>query len=175
MNPLTVDRFVDPSRIWRRTPCPLRRFVPPLRGGMFLASFRTFRCDSSDLCEFNQFVSGGLTCTLRAVPSEASRCATSRTDLRRVGCGFDVWNEFLSSAFASSTLGQTRWQFQIAADMRKASTRLPEQGTQTPSPAPDLIPAEPKNQPRTHIAIGTANGGTSNPAERRQLSVERAP
>jgi hypothetical protein len=45
--------------------------------------------------------------------------------------------------------------------MRKASTRLPEQGTQTPSPAPDLIPAEPKNQPRTHIAIGTANGGTS--------------
>jgi hypothetical protein len=47
--------------------------------------------------------------------------------------------------------------------MRKASTRLPEQGTQTPSPAPDLIPAEPKNQPRTHIAIGTANGGTSKP------------
>ena len=45
--------------------------------------------------------------------------------------------------------------------MRKASTRLPEQGTQTPSPAPDLIPAETKNQPRTHIAIGTANGGTS--------------
>jgi hypothetical protein len=45
--------------------------------------------------------------------------------------------------------------------MRKASTRLPEQGTQTPSPAPDLIPAEPKKQPRTHIRIGTANGGTS--------------
>jgi hypothetical protein len=45
--------------------------------------------------------------------------------------------------------------------MRKASTRLPEQGTQTPSPGPDLIPAETKNQPRTHIAIGTANGGTS--------------
>jgi hypothetical protein len=45
--------------------------------------------------------------------------------------------------------------------MRKASTRLPEQGTQTPSPAPDLIPAEPNNQPRTHIPIGTANGGTS--------------
>jgi hypothetical protein len=42
--------------------------------------------------------------------------------------------------------------------MRKANTRLPEQGTQTPSPAPDLIPAEPKNQLRTHIAIGTANG-----------------
>jgi transposase InsO family protein len=47
------------------------------------------------------------------------------------------------------------------AGMRKASTRLPEQGTQTPSPAPDLIPAETKKQPRTHIAIGTANGGTS--------------
>src|SRR6266853_655007 len=47
------------------------------------------------------------------------------------------------------------------AGMRKASTRLPEQGTQMPSPAPDLIPAEPKNQPRTRIAIGTANGGTS--------------
>ena len=45
--------------------------------------------------------------------------------------------------------------------MRKASTRLPEQGTQTPSPAPDLIPAKTKNQSRTHIAIGTANGGTS--------------
>jgi putative transposase len=45
--------------------------------------------------------------------------------------------------------------------MRKASTRLPEQGTQTPPPAPDLIPAEHENQPRTHIAIGTANGGTS--------------
>ena len=45
--------------------------------------------------------------------------------------------------------------------MRKTSTRLPEQGTQTPSPAPDLIPAETNNQPRTHIAIGTANGGTS--------------
>ena len=45
--------------------------------------------------------------------------------------------------------------------MRKASTRLPEQGTQTPSPAPDLIPAKTKNQSRTHSAIGTANGGTS--------------
>ena len=45
--------------------------------------------------------------------------------------------------------------------MRKASTRLPEQGTQTPSPAPDLIPAETKNQPRTYTGIGTANGGTS--------------
>ncbi len=45
--------------------------------------------------------------------------------------------------------------------MRKASTRLPEQGTQTPSPAPDLIPAEPKHQLRTYIGIGPANGGTS--------------
>jgi hypothetical protein len=41
--------------------------------------------------------------------------------------------------------------------MTKASTRLPEQGT----PAPDLIPAETKNQSRTYIGIGTANGGTS--------------
>jgi len=45
--------------------------------------------------------------------------------------------------------------------MRKASTELLEQGTQTPSPAPDLIPAE--HQPRTYIAIGAANGGTSQP------------
>jgi hypothetical protein len=34
-------------------------------------------------------------------------------------------------------------------------------GDSTPSPAPDLIPAETKNRPRTHITIGTANGGTS--------------
>jgi hypothetical protein len=45
--------------------------------------------------------------------------------------------------------------------MRKASTRLPEQGTQAPSPAPDLIPAETENQPGTYTEIGTANGGTS--------------
>jgi hypothetical protein len=38
---------------------------------------------------------------------------------------------------------------------------LPEQGTQSPSPAPDLITAETKNQPRTHIVFGTADGGTS--------------
>jgi len=30
--------------------------------------------------------------------------------------------------------------------MRNASTRLPEQGTQTPSPAPDLIPAKTKQE-----------------------------
>src|ERR1035438_6202378 len=47
--------------------------------------------------------------------------------------------------------------------MSKASTELLEQGTQTPSPAPDLIPAQTENQPRTHIGIGTANGGTSVP------------
>ena len=52
--------------------------------------------------------------------------------------------------------------------MNKASTRLPEQGTQTPSPAPDLIPAETKHQPTTHIAFGTANGGTS-------LQLSRSP
>lgn len=31
------------------------------------------------------------------------------------------------------------------------------------SPAPDLTPAETKNQARTHIGIGTANVGTSSP------------
>jgi hypothetical protein len=36
-----------------------------------------------------------------------------------------------------------------------------EPGIQTPSPAPDLIPAETQNQPRTYIRIGIANGGTS--------------
>jgi hypothetical protein len=47
--------------------------------------------------------------------------------------------------------------------MRKARTVMLEQGTQTPSPAPDLIPAKTKNQARTNIRIGTANGGTSVP------------
>jgi len=45
--------------------------------------------------------------------------------------------------------------------MRKASTGMLEQGTQTPSPAPDLIPAKTKTRPRTYITIGTANGGMS--------------
>ncbi len=48
--------------------------------------------------------------------------------------------------------------------MRKASTVLLEQGTQTPSPAPNLIPAENERQNpnrKTLIRIGTANGGTS--------------
>lgn len=43
--------------------------------------------------------------------------------------------------------------------MSKAGTGMLEQGTQTPSPAPDLISA--KHQPRTYMEIGTANGGTS--------------
>jgi hypothetical protein len=63
--------------------------------------------------------------------------------------------------------------------MRKTSTVLLEQGTQTPSPAPDLIPAETKNQPRTHIGIGTANGGTSVWEEKKPspalLRVQRFP
>ena len=55
--------------------------------------------------------------------------------------------------------------------MRKASPGMPEQGTQTPSPAPDLIPAEDKNQSRTHTGIGTTNRGTSSPqyCKRRHL------
>jgi len=36
-----------------------------------------------------------------------------------------------------------------------------KQGTQSPSPAPRLIPAETENQTRTNIETGTANGGTS--------------
>ena len=35
-----------------------------------------------------------------------------------------------------------------------------KQGTQTPSPAPRLIPAETENQPRTNIETGTANRTT---------------
>ena len=42
--------------------------------------------------------------------------------------------------------------------MRKASTRLPEQGLRPLLRT--LIPAEIENQLRTHIRIGTANGGT---------------
>jgi hypothetical protein len=45
--------------------------------------------------------------------------------------------------------------------MRKASTGMPAQGTQAPSAAPDLIPAETENQPRTHTEIGTVKRGTS--------------
>jgi len=45
--------------------------------------------------------------------------------------------------------------------MRKASTGMPEQGTQAPFPAPDLIPAGNEKQPRAYTEIGTANGGTS--------------
>src|SRR5215831_18600055 len=36
-----------------------------------------------------------------------------------------------------------------------------KQGTQAPSPAPRLIPAETEHQLRTNMEIGTANGGTS--------------
>ena len=36
-----------------------------------------------------------------------------------------------------------------------------KQGTQTPSPAPRLIPAETENQLRTNIATGTSNGHLS--------------
>ena len=57
------------------------------------------------------------------------------------------------------------------AAMRKAGTRLPEQGTQAPSPAPDLIPARTENQPRTYTAIGTVNGGTSTLREKYQLKL----
>jgi hypothetical protein len=46
--------------------------------------------------------------------------------------------------------------------MRKASTELLEQGIQTPSPAPDLIPAETENQPRTHIGIWYSKRGRFN-------------
>jgi hypothetical protein len=53
--------------------------------------------------------------------------------------------------------------------MRKASTRLPEQGTQAPSPAPDLIPAKTENQLRTYPEIGPLNGGTSEPDEREAI------
>jgi len=57
--------------------------------------------------------------------------------------------------------------------MRKASTRLPEQGTQAPSPAPDLIPAETQNQPRTYREIGTVNRGTSPQRPRLEIASIR--
>ena len=57
--------------------------------------------------------------------------------------------------------------------MRKASTRLPEQGTQTPSPAPDLIPAETEKQLRTHFGISRGNGGTSRRYNLRPVAVEK--
>src|SRR5215469_3045440 len=60
---------------------------------------------------------------------------------------------FAASRVCTSAVGD--------AGMRKAITGMPEQGTQTPSPAPDLIPAKTKNQPRTYTEIGTANRGTS--------------
>ena len=45
------------------------------------------------------------------------------------------------------------------AGMRKAGTGTPEQGTQAPSPALDLISAETENQPGIYIESGTVNGG----------------
>src|SRR5205823_10865844 len=45
--------------------------------------------------------------------------------------------------------------------MRKASTRLLEQGIQAPSPTPDLIPAETKTSTENLHWDWTANGGTS--------------
>ena len=42
------------------------------------------------------------------------------------------------------------------------------------APAPRLIPAETKNQPRTNIESGTANGGTS-PAYQNQMSFPAGP
>jgi hypothetical protein len=50
--------------------------------------------------------------------------------------------------------------------MRKASKRMLEQGTQAPSPAPDLIPAETNNQPSeftSQIALkGDLTGSQTN-------------
>ena len=40
-----------------------------------------------------------------------------------------------------------------------------KQGTQAPSPAPRLIPAETEYQLGTNMEIGTANGGTSLPRD----------
>ena len=45
--------------------------------------------------------------------------------------------------------------------MRKASTRMPEQGTQRRPLLRTSSPLKPKNQPRTNIETGTTNGGTS--------------
>jgi hypothetical protein len=52
------------------------------------------------------------------------------------------------------------------ASMRKASTRLPEQGTQTPSPAPDLIPAEPKINRELTLGLVQQTGALQNDTER---------
>lgn len=50
---------------------------------------------------------------------------------------------------------------------------MPEQGTQAPSPAPDLIPAETqKINSGTHIEVGTANGGTSPPWAQREVGSQ---
>ena len=45
--------------------------------------------------------------------------------------------------------------------MRKASTKMLEQGIQRHPLLQTSSPLKPKHQPRTNIEIGTANGGTS--------------
>ena len=47
--------------------------------------------------------------------------------------------------------------------MRKASTKMLEQGIQRHPLLQTSSPLKPKHQPRTNIEIGTANGGTSSP------------
>jgi len=62
--------------------------------------------------------------------------------------------------------------------MRKARARLPEQGTQTPSPAPDLIPAETKNRRpfanacRPNISV---NGDFFPPSSTPKSKIEELP
>src|SRR5207244_12765422 len=55
------------------------------------------------------------------------------------------------------------------AGMKKASTRLLEQETQTPSPLQNSSPLN--HQLRTYIGIGTANGGTSASRARRACEL----
>jgi len=45
-----------------------------------------------------------------------------------------------------------------------------KQGTQAPSPAPRLIPAETEHQLRTNMRFGITNGGTSVPHRDCQIS-----
>ena len=77
-------------------------------------------------------------------------CATFIT-LHLPQCFFQVFSltDFLHQSVGSSwVFGSTRAAGRVCtntsgdAGMKKASTRLLEQETQTPSPAPDLIPAE---------------------------------
>jgi putative transposase len=86
---------------------------------------------------------------------------TSLSDARRK---IENWRQDYNQQRPHSSfglLGARRLCTKAAGDagMRKASTRMLEQGIQSPSPTPDLIPAE--HQSRTHIQIGPMNGGTS--------------